>query len=109
MSLAGWLDAGYAMLVDGADGIWRRLLDNLFTSETQPELETAFAALEAEGRWRERESKKADEEHRRKSGAPVHARGRVAENAVDEAFDEWAQLTKGNSPTGTTNENESGE
>lgn len=96
MSLAGWLDAGYAMLIEGADSIWRQLLEELFAASDDTMLERGFAALRAEAQHRKAQADKAEVEHRRRTGAPAHARLLPA-GQLEQAVAEWEQITGGSS------------
>lgn len=94
MPLQAWLDAGYAMLIDGADALWRQLLEGIFAAESPAELERAFDALKAESAYRQAQNEKQEREHRRKTGAPTHAR-LLPKDQIEEAFAEWEELTAG--------------
>lgn len=58
------------------------------------DVETAWAALAAEGSWRSAQAEKHEGEHRRKHGAPIHV-SEIAADALAEAEAEWAAITGG--------------
>lgn len=89
VKLRDWLDAGYVMLVEGADPTARQLLDDLFASETDEALERNFAALKAESQYRDEQRAKVEREQRRKTGAPSHVR-LVPQEAIDQAMADWS-------------------
>lgn len=94
LDLPDWLDAGEALLLDGADRIYRDLLGRLFGAESMEEVEQSWAALAAEGSWRSAQIEKQEGEHRRKTGAPVHV-SLIAAESLDAAKAEWAEITGG--------------
>lgn len=82
------------MLIEGADPIWRQLLEELFAASDELMLERGFEALRAESSYRQAQNEKAEREHRRKTGAPSHSRMLDA-GQLEEAFAEWEELTAG--------------
>lgn len=82
------------MLIEGADGIWRQLLEAIFTADSEEELTRTFDALKAESTYRQAQNEKQEREHRRKTGAPTHAR-LLPREQIEEAFAEWEELTSG--------------
>jgi hypothetical protein len=93
LPLGGWIDAGVVMLNDGADGLWRRLLDDAFTADSAEEVERAFAALTAESEYRRKLMDEQESKQRSGvEGAPAHFRS-VSAEAMEAALDDvrsWA-------------------
>lgn len=58
------------------------------------QVEQAWSALAAEGRWRDAQIERTEGEHRRKNQAPVHV-SEIAADQLDAAKAEWAQITGG--------------
>lgn len=94
IGLRDWLDAGYVMLVEGADATARTLLDELFAAESTDDLNLGFGALRSEMDYRQAQARKAESEARKRSGGPTHAR-RVAPGVLEDALAEWKNLTGG--------------
>lgn len=91
LGLRDWLDAGYVVVVEGADSEARALLDDLFEAETEEQLQDRGQALRAET-----DARLADrDEERRRRDADRVKRGqtrtyrRVPEGAAQAAADEW--------------------
>lgn len=80
------------MLIEGADSTWRQLLEALFSSSDDTMMERGFAALRAEANYRNAQAEKQEAEHRRKTGAPSHARILPA-GQLEAALAEWEQIT----------------
>jgi hypothetical protein len=101
LPLGGWIDAGVVMLNDGADGLWRRLLDDAFTADSAEEVERAFAALTAESEYRRKVHDDAEAKQRAGvEGAPAHFRS-VTQEQMDSALDDvrsWAGVKPSTEP-----------
>jgi hypothetical protein len=103
LPLGGWIDAGVVMLNEGADALWRRLLDDAFSADSVEEVERAFAALTAESEYRRKLADDAEQKQRAGvEGAPAHFRS-VTQEQMDSALDDvrsWAGVKADPNPEG---------
>lgn len=89
-----WLDAGYAMIIDGIDADARALLDDLFEAETPEQMADRFEALryEMDARKAERAAAEAKARRNRKPGERAGPIRRVPEGAIEAAANEWDEI-----------------
>lgn len=93
IGLRDWLDAGYVMLVEGADATARSLLDELFASSSEEELQRNFTDLRSELSYRQEQARKAEAQQRKTTGGPTHYR-RVSEDVLAAAVAEWDAIPR---------------
>lgn len=82
------------MLIEGADRLWRQLLDELCAASDVDAMRAGFAALTAEASYRRSLHDSAEAKRRRSSGGPAHAR-LIPQEDLDAAFAEWDEITGG--------------
>lgn len=88
LSLKDWLDAGYVMVTRDASPEARTLLDALFDSETEEDVEIGFDDLAALAEWYDSQARKAMEGREK---PPVSRRAGSSPQSELEAWTEFVE------------------
>lgn len=98
LPLLAWLSAGYVMAVAEADQEARALLDELFTSESEDEMNAAYDDLKTLAAYRKRKAVEAEAKLGDRD-KPVFGK-RVREAELQAELDFWTNLANGGSEDG---------